>query len=210
MPPKPTNVDEYLKDGCGRCALGGTPDCKVHPWAEVLRSLRAIVLQTELVEVIKWGAPCYTYAGKNVLILGALKESVVLSFFRGSEMKDTAAILDLPGENTRFARCIRFKNTETVASLEEALLGYVAQAIEIEKSGKAVSDPKLGQPAYPQELIEAFEQNSDFKAAFAALTPGRQRGYLLYFTSAKQSKTKAARIEKCMPKVFSGKGWNER
>ncbi|WP_308950383.1 DUF1801 domain-containing protein [Thalassobacterium maritimum] len=83
MPPKPTNVDEYLKDGCGRCALGGTPDCKVHPWAEVLRSLRAIVLQTELVEVIKWGAPCYTYAGKNVLMLGALKESVVLSFFSG-------------------------------------------------------------------------------------------------------------------------------
>ncbi|WP_308950382.1 YdeI/OmpD-associated family protein [Thalassobacterium maritimum] len=97
-----------------------------------------------------------------------------------------------------------------MASLEEALLGYVAQAIEIEKSGKAVSDPKLGQPTYPQELIEAFEQNADFKAAFAALTPGRQRGYLLYFTSAKQSKTKAARIEKCMPKVFSCKGWNER
>ncbi|MGZ0656985.1 YdeI/OmpD-associated family protein [Coraliomargarita sp. W4R72] len=210
MTAKPTNVDEYLKDGCGRCALGGTPQCKVHPWHEVLRMLRAIVLESELTEEIKWGAPCYTHASKNILMLSALKERVVVSFFRGAEIKDVADVLELPGENTRFARCIRITEVTAVAALKPVLLSYIAEAIKIETSGKAAEPTESAAMEPPEELLQAFATNAEFKAAFTALTLGRQRGYLIYFASAKQSKTKAARIEKCMPKIFSGKGWNER
>ena len=210
MPPKPRNVEDYLMHGCGRCALGGTPECKVHPWAEVLRLLRVTVLESELNEGIKWGAPCYTYGGKNILMLSALKQQVVLSFFRGAEIKDVAGVLELPGENTRFARCIRITEVTAVAALKPVLLSYIAEAIKIETSGKAAEPTESAAMEPPEELLQAFATNAEFKAAFTALTPRRQRGYLIYFASSKRSKTKAARIEKCMPKIFSGKGWNER
>tara|TARA_R110002111_G_scaffold240026_1_gene301686 strand:+ start:73 stop:705 length:633 start_codon:yes stop_codon:yes gene_type:complete len=210
MPPKPENVDDYLNDGCGRCALGGTPDCKVHPWAAILLSLREVILSSGLTEEIKWGAPCYTHLGRNILMMGALKECVVVSFFRGSEIKDVADILELPGENTRFARCIRISDLGRIAALKPALLSYIAEAVEIEKSGKPAVPSQSADLELPEELQQAFRANAEYEAAFTALTPGRKRGYLLHFASAKQSKTKVARIEKCMPKILIGKGWNER
>jgi len=210
MSVKPANVDQYMESGCGRCKFGGTPQCKVHAWAEELRLLRGIVQESELTEELKWSAPCYTHDGKNILMLSALKESVTVSFFQGAAMKDPENILEKPGENSRFARYIRFTDTQTIASLKPAILTYIQEAIEVQKSGEKVDVGNSATLEHPDELIQIFETNPDFEEAFSALTPGRQRGYLLHFTSAKQSKTKTARIEKSMPKIFNGKGWNER
>ncbi len=210
MPVKPDNVDQYLASGCGRCEFGGTPKCKVRPWVKELGLLREILQETELTEAIKWSAPCYTYHGKNILMLSALRDSVILSFFRGAEIKDAENILEKPGENSRFARYIRFTDKETVASLKPAILRYIQAAIKIEKSGNTADVRNDAPMKYPDELMQIFAVNPDFAEAFSALTPGRQRGYLIYFSSAKQSKTKIARIEKYMAKIFAGKGWNER
>lgn len=210
MPVKPNTVDEFLQIGCGRCKLGGTPQCKVHSWDEELRLLRSILRESGLTEEIKWSVPCYTHQGRNILLLSALKESVTVSFLRGAEMKDPAGLLEQPGENSRFARYMRFTDVEAVTSRRTAILEYIQEAIEIEQSGKTaeVGDDSL--PEYPEELIQIFEENPDFEEAFSALTPGRQRGYLLYFSSAKQSQTRTARIEKNRAKIFAGKGWSDR
>lgn len=210
MPIKPENVAQYLESGCGRCEFGGTPQCKVKSWVEELRLLRGILQESELTEEIKWSAPCYTHGGKNILMLSALKESVTVSFFRGAELKDPENILKKPGENSRFARYIRITDAEAIPSQKRAILSYIQEAVKLEKSGKKADARNDASMAHPEELVRMFEANPDFEAAFAALTPGRQRGYLIHFTSAKQSKTKTARIEKCMPKIFNGKGWNER
>jgi len=207
---KPGNVDQYLESGCGRCVLGGTPQCKVQSWTEELRLLRRTLRESGLTEELKWSAPCYTYDGKNILMLAALKESVTVSFFQGAQMKDPENILEKPGENSRFARYIRFTDIQTIALLKPVIPGYIHEAIEIAKSGKKLDVSNDSLVEYPQELIRMFEANPGLEEAFSALTPGRRRGYLIYFSSAKQSKTKIARIEKCMPKIFSGKGWNER
>lgn len=207
---KPENVDQYLLSGCGRCVFGGTPQCKVQFWVEELRLLRGILQQAGLTEEIKWSVPCYTHKNKNILMLSAFKESVVVSFFRGAQISDPENILEKPGENSRFARYVRFTDTQIIKNLKLTLLDYIQEAIEIEKSGKKVDISNEALLEYPDELVQIFKQNPQFKEAFSALTPGRQRGYLLYFASAKQSKTKTARIEKSMPKIFSGKGWGER
>lgn len=207
---KPENVDQYLASGCGRCELGGTPQCKVQSWIEELRLLRGILQESGLTEEVKWSAPCYTHDGKNILMLSALKESVTISFFQGALMQDPENILEKPGENSRYARYIRFTDAQTVVSRKPVILSYIQEAIEIEKSGKKVDVSNDAPLEYPEELIQLFEADPNFEEAFSALTPGRQRGYLIHFSSAKQSKTRTARIEKSMPKIFSGKGWNER
>lgn len=206
----PENVDQYISSGCGRCEFGGTPQCKTQSWVEELRLLRGILQETGLTEEIKWSAPCYTHEGKNILMLSSLKESVVISFFRGVQMRDPENILEEPGENSRFARYIRFTDIQKIASLKFAILSYIHEAIEIETSGERVDVSNDSRLKYPDELIQLFEAKPDFEEAFSALTPGRQRGYLIHFSSAKQSKTRTARIEKCMPRIFIGKGWNER
>ena len=210
MPIKPKNVTQYLKNGCGRCEFGGTPQCKVRSWDNELHLFREILLESKLIEEIKWSAPCYTSNGKNILMLSALKDSVVISFFRGAEMKDPENILEKPGDNSRFARYIRVTDTQTISSLKQVILSYIREAIEIENSSRRADSGKDVPLDYPEELVQLFETNPDFEEAFSALTPGRKRGYLIHFSSAKQSKTKVARIEKCMPNIFNGKGWNER
>jgi uncharacterized protein YdeI (YjbR/CyaY-like superfamily) len=210
MSVKPENVDQYIESGCGRCEFGGTLQCKVKSWDEELRLLRGVLQQSGLTEEIKWSSPCYTHEGKNILMLSALKESVVVSFFQGAQMKDPENILEKPGENSRFARYIRFTDVQTITSLKASILNYIQEAIELEHSENKANVSNNAPLEYPEELIQLFETNSDFEEAFSALTPGRQRGYLIHFSSAKQSKTKLARIEKYMPKIFSGKGWNER
>ncbi len=207
---KPENVDQYLKDGCGRCSLGGTPQCKVHAWEKELRQLRTILQESELVEEIKWSVPCYTFQGKNVLILSAFKDSVTLSFFRGAEMEDPDQLLEKPGENSRYARVIRFTDAAKIDPLKPQVQGYIQAAIDLVKSGKKAVPEKAAKLEIPEELEDIFSQEPAFKKAFEALTPGRQRGYLLHFSSAKQSKTKTARILKSQPRIFKGKGWNER
>ncbi len=137
-------------------------------------------------------------------------ESVTISFFQGALMKDPENILEKPGENSRYARYIRFTDAQTVVSRKPVILSYIQEAIEIKKSGKKVDVSNNAPLEAPEELIQLFESDPVFEEAFSALTPGRRRGYLLHFSSAKQSKTRTARIEKSMPKIFSGKGWNER
>ena len=210
MSVKPENVDQYMESGCGRCEFGGTPQCKVKFWVEELRLLRGILQKSDLTEELKWSVPCYTHNGKNILILSALKESVIVSFFRGAQLKDPENILEKPGENSRLARYIRFTDAQTIASLKHTILRYIQKAIKIENSGKRMDVSNDAPREYPDELIQMFQENPDFEEAFSALTPGWERGYLIHFSSAKQSKTKTARIEKCMPKIFIGKGWNER
>lgn len=203
-------VDDYMLDGCGRCPLGGTPDCKVHRWYDVLQELRRILLDCMLVEERKWGVPCYTYDGKNVLIMSAFKEYCSLSFFKGSLLSDSNGILIKPGENSQASRQLRFTNAQQVLDIEADIKAYVFEAVEIEKAGLKPKYKSTEEYPVPDELEEYFNTLPELETAFYRLTPGRQRGYLLHFSSAKQSKTRLSRIEKCMSAIMSGKGLNDR
>ena len=204
------NVDNYFLDGCGRCPLGGTPQCKVHSWAQELDLLRSILQESELKEECKWGVPCYTYQGANVLIISAFKEYCCLSFFKGALLKDPYKILSKQGENTYGARLIRFTHFQEIQKLTSEIKSTISEAIEVEKSGLKLPAKEYTAKDFVNELQQKLEEDPSFKSAFEALTPGRQRGYNLYFSQAKQSVTRFSRIEKSMIKIFEGKGWNER
>lgn len=199
-------VDKYLTDGCMRCKYGGTPQCKVLNWVKELALLRQIVLKTGLTEDVKWGVPVYTYHGKNVVTVNALKGSANLSFFKGVLLTDTHKILQQQG-NLQSDRIIKFTHLRDILSNEELLTAYILEAISIEESGKKVTFKKIPEPI-PEELLEVFEQEPAFKKAFYALTAGRQRGYIIYFSQPKQSQTRLRRIEKCKAQIFSGIGMN--
>lgn len=201
-------VDKYLIDGCMRCKYGGTPQCKVNNWREELELLRRIVLETGLKEEIKWGVPVYTHNGKNIVTVNALKESANIGFYKGAIMKDEHKILEQQG-NIQASRIIRFTDTERITKLENVLKEYVLEAIDIEKSGKKVETVKNPEPV-PEELTEVFKEDPAFKKAFYALTPGRQRGYIIHFSQPKQSKTRVSRIEKYKQQIFSGVGLNDK
>lgn len=203
-------VDDYLLNGCGRCELGGTPECKVHNWTEELVKLRGILLDTALTEDRKWGVPCYTYENKNILVMSAFKEYCSISFFKGALLRDTSGILEMPGKNTQSARLIRFTSVDEIEVLEPVLRAYIAEAIEVEKAGLKVDFKETAEYVVPEEFQNMMDEIPELKTAFEALTPGRQRGYLLHFAQPKQSKTRTARVEKCIPKILEGKGLNDR
>lgn len=202
-------VDLYFIEGCGRCKLGGTPQCKVHTWAEELQELRRILLETGLNEELKWSIPCYTYQGKNLLLMAAFKEYCSLSFFKGSLLKDEKKLLHQPGENSQATRQFRFTKLKEIKKMESILKTYIQEAKEVEKAGLKVDFKEKRTLIFPNELLQKFEENPVLKTAFEALTPGRQRAYNLYFSAAKQSKTRESRIEKCISQIFAGKGLNE-
>ena len=204
-----TSVDTYFTAGCGRCPLGGTPECKVHHWTEELKQLRRIILGCGLNEESKWGVPTYTFQKSNVLILAAFKEYCSISFFKGALLSDTDKILTKPGENTQAGRLIKFTNVQEIAKLKSTIKAYIFEAIEVEKEGLEVNFKKNPEPI-PMELQASFEKDPTFKTAFEKLTAGRQRGYILYFSAPKQAKTREARIEKCKPKILVGIGLNDR
>jgi len=203
-------VDAYFTDGCGRCALGGTPDCKVHSWQAEMKLLRSILLDCGLTEELKWGVPCYTFGKSNILIMSAFKEYCALSFFKGTLLQDAHQILEKPGENTQAARLIRLTGLEQIKELEPVLKAYIYEAIEVERAGLRVDFKKKNELVYPSELQKILGENPVLKDAFEALTPGRQRGWVLYFSQPKQSKTRETRIEKSIPQILQGKGWNDR
>lgn len=203
-------VDQYLVDGCLRCELGGTPACKVNDWQQELRALREILLETDLVEERKWGVPCYTHEGKNILILSAYKEHCVVSFFKGVLMKDPAQALVSPGANSQAVRYLKFTDLKQIQQMESIIKAYIAEAIEIEKAGLQVEFKDTSDFDIPEEFQILLSEDPALKLAFESLTPGRQRGYLLYFGGAKQSKTRASRIEKVIPKIMEGKGFHDR
>lgn len=201
-------VDQYLDIGCGRCPLGGTPDCKVHDWQEELKQLRLIILESGLTEEVKWSVPCYTYQGSNVLILSAFKNYCSVSFFKGSLLKDPHDIMVKPGENSQAARLFKYTSVDEITDTEHILKEYIKEAIEIEKAGKKVQFKKNPEPI-PDELQAKFDEDPVLHEAFESLTPGRQRGYIIHFSGAKQSSTRQRRIEKCIPKIMEGKGFHE-
>ncbi|MFT5158064.1 MAG: hypothetical protein ACI83I_002628 [Bacteroidia bacterium] len=202
-------VDGYLVSGCLRCPLGNTPHCKVHKWTEELKLLRGLVLASELTEEVKWGVPCYTYWGNNVVVISAFNDHCVLSFFKGALLKDEYKLLEKPGENTQSARVIKFTNVEQIHKQESVLKAYINDAIENEKAGLKVEYKSHNELDYCIELQNALDDDPAFKAAFEALTPGRRRGYNLHFSGAKQSATRITRIEKCTSKIFEGKGMHD-
>jgi len=203
------NVDQYLIDGCGRCPLGGTPECKVLDWTTEVEKLREIILSCGLTEEIKWGSPCYTIDGKNVVMIAVFKNCCSISFFKGVALKDPKKLLTKPGENTQIARVIKFKSMAQIDDIKFELKSLIKQAITIEKSGVKIS-VKKPKTELPEELIAKLTDDPLFKQAFDSLTSGRQRGYIIYFSGAKQSKTRSARIEKCMPKILNGEGMHDK
>ena len=200
-----TQIDQFLLEGCMRCPKGATPDCKVHRWTDILEFLRQLLLETELQEERKWGMPTYTLNGKNVVILGVFKESCVLSFLKGGLLEDPYQLMERPGPNSQERRFIRFTQLSQAQEIEDKIKEYILQAIEVERSGKKAST-KPSLPVLPEELHQKFAEHPGLEAAFFALTPGRQRGYVIHFSEAKQSATRLNRIEKYLPKIFAGKG----
>lgn len=204
------SADNYFIDGCGRCSLGGTPDCKVHTWASELTALRKIILSVGLSEECKWGVPCYTYQGKNVVLLHAFKEYCAVSFVKGTLLKDEAGILITPTENSQAGKQVRCVDVQWISKNEDALRKCLVEAIDVEKSGKKVIYKETKDFDFPEELLAKMKEMPELKKAFEALTPGRQRGYLLHFSAARQSATRAARIEKFIPQIMAGKGFQDR
>jgi len=179
-------------------------------WSKELEKLRKILLGCQLTEEWKWNKPCYTFQESNVVIVLPLKEYCALLFCKGALLKDTHGILIKPGENTQAARQIRFTHLREIAGMETTLKSYVRQAIEVEKAGLEVIYKKTADFAVPEEFQKKLNKIPALKAAFKALTPGRQRGYLLYFSAPKQSKTRDSRVEKCLPQILKGKGLTDR
>ena len=204
----PESVEQYFEIGCMRCDKGATPQCKVNTWASELVQLREWLLESGLEEKIKWSVPAYTINNKNVAMLNALKESVSISFFKGALVDDPQNLLIQVGENTQSSRNLKFKSLEGLKSNEAAIKAIIASAIEVEKKGLKVERVRQ-EVEIPSELAEQFLDDSAFETAFFSLTPGRQRAYLLHFTSAKQSKTVTNRINKWKPMILDGKGIND-
>lgn len=178
-------------------------------WREELEKLRTILLDGPLAEELKWGKPCYTFQESNVAILQGFKETCALLFPKGALLKDPNRILEKPGENTQAARRIPFTSVREIVKLKTVLKAYIREAIEMEKAGLEVTYKETSEFVIPGELQRKLDEIPVLKIAFNALTPGRQRGYVLYFSAAKQSKTREARVEKCMEKIFRGEGLND-
>ncbi|MCF8326335.1 MAG: YdeI/OmpD-associated family protein [Leadbetterella sp.] len=178
-------------------------------WHDELNELRKIVLETGLIEELKWKQPCYTMDGTNLLMVSSFKDFAFVSFLNGSLLADSENILVKPGENSQFSRLMRFKNVEEIKKLKPTLLSYMYEMIEAHKAGiKPITD-KNKELDFPEELLLKFEKDTAFKAAFEALTPGRQRAYNIYFTGAKQSKARESRIENYTQRIMNGKGFND-
>ena len=201
-------VDLYLEEGCGRCKLHNTPECKLHTWARELRLLRELVLSTGLFEDLKWSMPCYTHNGKNVVMIAAFKEYCCLSFFKGFLLADDQKILTTSGENSQTFKILKITSLEEILKLKDQIRSYVFEAIEIEKSGLKI-EKKPQELVLPEELKEKLESDETLKIAFKKLTPGRQRSHVLFISQAKQTKTRESRVEKCIPLILSGKGQND-
>ncbi len=201
-------VDKYLIDGCMRCKYGGTPKCKVNRWRTELETLRQIVLQTGLKEEIKWGIPVYTDNGNNIVTVNALKESANIGFFKGALLTDNHNILQTQG-NSQSIRLVKFTNIHEIEKSSNLLNTYILEAIEINKNGNEI-ELKKNPELIPNELLNAFENDSSFKTAFYKLTPGRQRGYIIYFSQPKQSLTRSNRIEKYKQHILNGIGLNDK
>ncbi len=178
-------------------------------WQAEYKKLREIVLATDLTEEFKWMHPCYAYEGKNVLIIHGFKEYCAILFVKGALLKDPAGVLITQTENVQSARQVRFTELDEIIELEPVLKAYIHEAIEIEKAGLKVELKPTSEFRMPDEFKQKLDADSTLKKAFEGLTPGRQRAYLLHFSAPKQSSTRSARVEKCLPQILAGKGLND-
>ena len=177
-------------------------------WQKETDKLRQIALDCDLTEELKWGKPCFTFGKKNVAIVIPLKESCALSFFKGALLKDPKHLLQRIGQ-MQAGRWIKFTSLREIAAVRSTLKDYLCEAIELEKSGKKVVLKKASDYPIPEELQKKLDADAVLRSAFAMLTPGRRRSYIFHVSSAKQAKTRAARAEKCVPMILSGRGFNE-
>ena len=178
-------------------------------WVDEVCELRAICLDSGLGEDLKWGVPCYTLEGRNVVLIHSFKEYCALLFFKGALLKDAKGILIQQTDNVQAARQVRFKNVEEIRKLKTVLKAYIAEATKVERSGLKVELKKTEEFSVPEEFQAKLDEMLELKTAFEALTPGRRRAYLLHFSSAKQSKTRTARVLKAIPDILSGKGLDD-
>jgi uncharacterized protein YdeI (YjbR/CyaY-like superfamily) len=181
---------------------------KAKKWQQELRKLRMIILDCGLTEEVKWRHPCYTFQGRNVVLIHGFKEYCAILFIKGVLLKDAKGILIQQTENVQAGRQIRFTNLRQITEMEPVLKTYIQEAIEVEKAGLKVKLKRNPEPV-PGEFQNKLDEIPALKTAFEALTPGRQRGYILYFSAAKQSKTRASRVEKCMRQILDGKGLDD-
>ena len=182
---------------------------KATQWQNEFKELRRIILACPLTEELKWGKPCYSFQKSNIVIIQGFKKFCALLFCKGALLNDRKGILKKPGENTQAARRIPFTSVREIAELKSILKAYIHEAIAAEKAGVKVNF-KINPEPVPEELQSKLNAIPALKKAFAALTPGRQRAYILHFSAAKQSKTRESRVEKCIPQILKGKGFNER
>jgi uncharacterized protein YdeI (YjbR/CyaY-like superfamily) len=182
---------------------------KARKWQEEFEKLRAIILECGLTEELKWGCPCYTFDKSNIVLIHGFKEYSALLFFKGALLNDENRILVQQTENVQAARQIRFADIREIFDLEPVVKAYIHEAIEAEKAGLKVKLKKTSEYTIPEEFQRKLNTNPALKKAFYALTPGRQRGYILHFSAAKQSKTRESRVEKYMQQILNGKGLDD-
>jgi uncharacterized protein YdeI (YjbR/CyaY-like superfamily) len=182
---------------------------KATQWQEAIKKLRTIALDCGLTEELKWGCPCYLFEKKNIVLMHVFKEYCAFLFFKGALLKDTDGILIQQTKNVQVARQIRFTTVREVVKLAPTVKAYIYQAIEVEKAGVKAKLKKAAEFDIAEEFQKKLDKVRGLKTAFHALTPGRQRGYLLYFSAPKQSKTREARVEKCIPAILNGKGLDD-
>ena len=182
---------------------------KAQNWQKEIKKLRTIILNCDLAEELKWGCPCYTFEKSNIVLIHVFKEYCALLFFKGALLKDTRGILIQQTENVQSARQVRFTNLQQIVKLEPMLKAYIYEAVEVEEAGLKVELKKTTAYTMPGEFQKQLDKKPALKKAFDALTPGRQRGYMLYFSAPKQSKTRELRVEKCIPQILDGKGLND-
>ena len=203
-----TDIEDFFSKGCGRCPRFDTPDCSTRKWADGLIALRQICLEAGLAETVKWGHPCYMHAGRNIAIFGAFRDNFRLTFFNAALLKDEDQILEKQGPNTRHADMVRFTDNPDPALRKQAILAYLHEAMEYAAAG--IKPPKPDSEVdLPDELVDALDSDPDLAEAFANLTPGRQKSYVINLSSTKVPATRVSRIAKFRDKIISGKGANE-
>ena len=183
---------------------------KEKKWQKEIEKLRTIILDCQLTEELKWGVPCYTFQKSNIVLIHVFKEYCAILFVKGALLKDAKGILITQTENVQAARQIRFTNVQEIVEMETILKAYIYEAIEVEKAGLKVNYKKATEFSIPDEFQNKLDENPTLETAFYALTPGRQRAYLLYFSAPKQSKTRESRVEKCTQQILNGKGLNDQ
>jgi uncharacterized protein YdeI (YjbR/CyaY-like superfamily) len=182
---------------------------KAKIWQEETEKLRTILIDCGLSEELKWGKPCYSFQQNNIAIIQGFKQYFALLFFKGVLLKDSQKILVKTGENTQIGRQVRFSSVQEISEMENTIKAYISEAIELEKAGLKVETKTSNTLVFPEEFQQKLDEIPALKIAFEALTPGRQRAYNIFFSQAKQAKTRELRIEKCIPDILKGKGLNE-